>query len=119
MDRNDWIDLLADVWVQLAPGVPASDRLGAHWAPPILDARVPALCPDCKGSGEVGDMPELRIPSVSCDHPSVPTVEQVLAAGMRVYQAEWFEEDGSIVVVDGFTFGSVADLLAALRGEQP
>lgn len=33
----------------------------------FIEATPKADCPDCHGTGEIGDLPDLRIPSVGCD----------------------------------------------------
>ena len=54
----------------------------------LLGIPMPDLCPDCHGTGELGDIPELRIPSVSCDHPNAPTVGRLLRIGEAVWRAD-------------------------------
>ena len=71
MDRNDWIDLLAPK-LQRTYIDPASPTIA------LLDTRIPAACPDCKG--DVGYITEHLEP---CFCPNAPTVEQVLTVGLR------------------------------------
>ena len=52
------------------------ERLRAD-ANTLLATKVVLLCPDCHGSGEIGDIPELRIPSISCDHQNAPTISDL------------------------------------------
>lgn len=55
----------------------------------VLTAKVPDLCPDCNGTGEVYVQP-LRaggqaINVIPCAHPNAPTIGDLLAIGAEAY----------------------------------
>jgi len=78
-DAPDFAAILGD---RLAHSIQGEPITGIHTPTGAgtyqLAAKVPELCPDCKGRGRTAAVRRLSLP-VDCSHPNAPTIGRMLA----------------------------------------